>query len=316
VSEFAFRLQSFAKINVSLRILGRRPDGYHEIHTILQTVSLHDDLLFACEPDGQIILSCSEPRIPINENNLVVRAANALRDRFGVKGGASIHLEKRIPAKGGLGGASSNAAMTLFGLTRLWNIDANKSGLIELAARLGADVPFFLTGGCAVATGIGTHVSSLPDVPHKHLLIVTPNATVSTADAYQSFKAPSLTTSGDASILSGSRAEADSEVSDPWRLHNDFEEPIFELEPEIARAKRALIDVGAGGSLLAGSGSSVFGIFDNLQAQQQALKTIKAEVGWRIFPVVTLSRDEYVQALGSCAVPLSRSDTLKSDTGA
>jgi 4-diphosphocytidyl-2-C-methyl-D-erythritol kinase len=307
-------LPSFAKINWSLRILGRRLDGYHEVRTVLQTVSLRDRLHFAAHSDADrpdILLSCDDAEIPLGVDNLIVRAANALRYFCGVKAGAVIHLEKRIPAKGGLGGASSNAAVVLLGLTRLWNLSLSQSALIAIGATLGADVPFFLLGGCALATGIGTDLRAIDDSnageARKYLVIVTPNATVSTAAAYQSLKAPALTSPNDASILSISYAEELSELSHLCDPHNDFEEVIFGSEPEIRRAKEALLEVGASSSLLAGSGSSVFGIFENKQAQERAVNEIQAEIGWRVFPAVMVSRNEYLQELGSCGVALSRS---------
>ena len=302
----AFKLPSFAKINLSLRILGRRADGYHEVRTVLQTVSLADELSFYTRAGEKILLSCNDPEIPLGEDNLIIRAARALRDRFGVRAGATIQLEKHIPTKGGLGGASSNAAMTLLGLARLWSVDISLSDLMEIAATLGADVPFFFLGGRALATGRGTDLKALPDGDRKYLVIISPNATVSTARAYEALKAPALTTLNDDSILFISCAQEISELSHLCAPHNDFEEVIFASEPEIERARNSLLKVGAGGSLLAGSGSSVFGIFDNKQAQERAVDEIQAETGWRVFPAVTVSRHEYLQALGSCRVPLSR----------
>jgi 4-diphosphocytidyl-2-C-methyl-D-erythritol kinase len=316
VSKAAFKLQSFAKINSSLKILGRREDRYHEIRTVLQAVSLHDDLHFTPRDDQEILLSSDDPLIPLDERNLIVRAANALRIRFGVRLGATIHLEKRVPTKAGLGGASSNAAIALLGLSKLWAINPNAKALMEIASGLGADVPFFLVGGCALATGVGTDVKPIRDLPRRQLVIVVPNVAVSTAEAYEALRAPALTTLRDASILSSSHAERDSTNSDPWALHNDFEQVIFEREPEIERAKAALLEVGARGSLLAGSGSSVFGIFESGQAQELAVKRIRAESGWRIIAAVTMSRREYWQSLGSSGVLSSRFDELNSITGA
>jgi 4-diphosphocytidyl-2-C-methyl-D-erythritol kinase len=309
VSTPAFKLPSFAKINWSLRVLGRRADGYHEVRTVLRTVSLHDELHFALRENEEIQLSCDDPRIPTDEHNLIIRAANALLKRSHNRNGATIHLEKRIPEKGGLGGASSNAAVALLGLAHLWRLDISAAELTGIGATLGADVPFFFVGGHALATGIGTELNALPDNPKKHLLVVTPNAMVSTTEAYKSLRAPALTTSVDASILTSSCSATEFRDTDQSELHNDFERVIFEIEPEIGRAKDALLRSGASGALLAGSGSSVFGIFDNQQAQESALREIQAEAGWRIFPVVTVSRYEYVEALSATGVPLLHPST-------
>lgn len=303
----SIKVPAFAKINWSLRILGRRPDGYHEIQTLLQTVSLHDELQFDLRIDDLITIACNDPSIPIDDSNLIIRAAAVLRKRFKVSRGVDIRLEKRIPAKGGLGGASANAAVAMLALARLWDLKMELHELVKIGATLGADVPFFLIGGRALATGTGTDVREIPDDnrANTHLLIVTPRATVATTDAYRALRAPTLTSTSDDSILSSSRADAILRTADHYLLHNDFEGVVFETEPEIERVKKALNDAGARGSLLAGSGSSVFGIFENEYSQGRAAKELRTEIGWRIFPAVTISRQEYLQALGPCGVPLS-----------
>ena len=311
MSTNTFTVPSFAKINWNLRILGKRTDGYHEIQTLLQTVSLHDNLSFTLQEDPEVLLSCNDPHIPTDETNLIHRAAVILRDNFGIKSGAKIELEKLIPLQGGLGGGSSNAAVTLLALAHLWQLPIDASELSKIAASLGADVPFFFYGGCALATGIGTTLSSLPDRPPVPLLIVTPNAKVSTQEAYAELGFTALTTPESDSILAVSRGAGDSQDFDQWRvpgeLANDFEQVIFDIEPEIARAKKALMQAGARAALLAGSGSSVFGIFEGREAQQRALQEIRVESGWRVFSCDTISREEYVRALGVCGTTLLRS---------
>jgi len=325
VNQSSLSLPSFAKINWSLQILGKRPDGYHEVRTLLQTISLHDQLHFELSNNAAISLSCDEPGIPTDNRNLVVRAANALQLRHKIDHGARIRLQKRIPEKAGLGGASSNAAISLLGLTRLWKIKASAPTLLEIAASLGADVPFFLEGGCALATGTGTTVSSLADPAAndvRHLVVITPNASVSTVEAYASLSSPALTTTGTNPILSSSHEGAISRLSQPWPLRdewkrplqdglkNDFESVIFDIEPEIRRTKETLLQAGALGALLAGSGSSVFGIFADREDQQRAISEIKLEAGWRIFPCVTVWRNEYLRALDSLDGSFLRSFNL------
>jgi 4-diphosphocytidyl-2-C-methyl-D-erythritol kinase len=299
-------LPSFAKINLSLHILGKRPDGYHEIQTVLQSVSLHDTLNFATTDEGEISFSCDEDSLDLDANNLVVRAAEALRNQFAVKAGARINLEKRIPVQGGLGGGSSNAAVTLLALARLWKLPASSADLLKLSATLGADVPFFLEGGCAVATGIGTDLTPLPDLPKQHILIIKPRAMVSTSDAYKALKCPALTTLEGNSILAVSRTQAIFSDLEQWplcdHLENDFERVIFDIEPEILRVKEALLRAGARCALLAGSGSSVFGIFEDVDMLNVAADGLKDESGWRVFSCVTLSRAEYLTAMSS-AIP-------------
>jgi 4-diphosphocytidyl-2-C-methyl-D-erythritol kinase len=286
------KLPSFAKINWTLRVAGKRPDGYHEVATVLQTVSLCDELTFEFRDDGEISLTCDDPSIPVDETNLIVRAARALSSNLG----ADIKLAKKIPAKGGLGGGSSNAAITLVALNQLWQLQLGLLDLKEKGSELGADVPFFLVGGTALARGIGVDLTAVSDAPKTHLIVVTPNASVATATAYAALNAPSLTTSDSVSILSSSFTEPFSGDRSQWPLRNDFEGVIFELEPEIKRAKEALLDAGARVALLAGSGSSVFGIFNDKAARDQAFGNLRCEAGWRVFSCHTLSRSEYCQA--------------------
>jgi 4-diphosphocytidyl-2-C-methyl-D-erythritol kinase len=295
------KLPSFAKINWTLRVLGKRGDGYHEIATVLQIISLCDELVFARREDDQIVLTCDDPAIPVDDSNLVVRAARALSSQHG----ADIKLLKRIPARGGLGGGSSNAAVALVTLNRLWRLGLEDKDLRQIGAQVGADVPFFFAGGTAFATGTGTRIGEVGDAPRQYLIVVTPNVAISTATAYAALNAPSLTTSDSVSILSSSFTEPFSGDSSQWPLHNDFEGVIFEIEPEIRRAKLALLDAGARGALLAGSGSSVFGIFTDEGARDQALDKLRCEAGWRVFACHTLSRNEYLQAINR-----------QSDTGA
>jgi 4-diphosphocytidyl-2-C-methyl-D-erythritol kinase len=294
------KFPSFAKINWFLRILGKRPDGYHEVVTVLQTISLRDELTIQLCEDGPIKLTCDDPTIPTDNSNLIIKAAHLLGECSQDWFGANIHLAKRIPAQGGLGGASSNAAVALLAINKLWK------GGEELLdpSDLGADVPFFFHGGRCAATGTGTDLTPLPDGPKQYLIVVTPNALVSTADAYASLNAASLTTSNSASILSSSLADLNSADSRQWPLRNDFERVIFEIEPEIERVKNALLDAGAWGALLAGSGSSVFGVFDSDAVRDRGLENLRCEAGWRVFPCETVSRDEYVRAMNSSGFPL------------
>lgn len=263
---------------------------------MLQTVSLCDELAFDLSEDG-LSLSCDDPFVPVDNSNLVLKAALALPKRKGVR----IKLKKRIPTKAGLGGASSNAAVTLLALNHLWRLGLGERDLRQIGAQLGADVPFFFTGGTAVAKGIGTEINAAIDLPARYLIIVTPNATVATATAYEALNAASLATTESLSILSSSFTEPFYGDSSQWPLHNDFEGVIFEIEPEIRRAKMALLDAGAHGALLAGSGSSVFGIFTDAAARDQALGNLRCEAGWRVFPCHTLTRSEYCQAISTGA---------------
>ncbi len=273
--------------------------------TVLQTISLHDEITFKLKAEwATYTLTCDDPDVPTGNSNLILIAANYLQKCFRDLCGGEIHLKKRIPAQGGLGGGSSNAAITLRVLSTLWQgtpLDIEK---LVNPATLGADVPFFLMGGRCAATGTGTTLTALPDSPKTYLIVITPNAKVATANAYSALNAASLTTSESASILSSSLADRSSADSRQWPLRNDFERVIFEIEPEIGRAKSALLEAGARGALLAGSGSSVFGVFDSEAARDRALEKLRCEAGWKVFSCETISRDEYFRAMNSSGFPL------------
>jgi len=297
-----FTLPSFAKINLILRVLGRRDDGYHEINTVFQSITLHDELTFKALDDERLELVCDAPAdIPSDETNLVHRAAVALRERCGVKRGARVKLEKIIPAGGGLGGGSSNAAVALLGLARLWEINIDRQTLAEIGASLGADVPFFLTGGTALGTGRGIDIHPLADLPLKHFLLVTPKVKVSTAAAYKSLNALALTKAVSPANLTVSRVQAEISGSLHEVLTNDFERVVFQLYPEIERVREALVAAGASSSLLSGSGSSVYGLFDSLEQCARAKAALIVASGWQVFPCTTLSRQAYKEAFGACA---------------
>lgn len=289
-------LPSFAKVNLHLRVLGKREDGYHDIFTVFQTVSLHDTITFE-ESASEIVLECDEPNVPTDIRNLVVKAANRIRDRYQVLKGAYIRIEKRIPMGGGLGGGSSNAAVALIGLTRLWRLNARVQDLEPIAADLGADVPFFLHGGTMIGEGLGTSLNEVAEFEAENMIIVTPDVHVSTAAAYEALRAESLTNAEANRILRVCRSEAESPDFLHSALRNDFETTVFAAFPEIGRAKQKLIDLGARQVLMSGSGSSVFAIFDKEETRQIALKALDNEVNWRKFAVAAVSREEYRGAL-------------------
>jgi 4-diphosphocytidyl-2-C-methyl-D-erythritol kinase len=301
MSRSTLTLPAFAKINLSLHVLGQRPDGYHEIDTILQTISLHDTITLTVTESPEIVLSCDAPSLPAGDGNLVYRAAKALQARFAPGKGVRIRLEKRIPVQAGLGGGSSDAAVTLISLSYLWKVSTQPQDLLEIARRLGADVPFFFRGGTARGVGAGNDLDPLRDLPDQFLLVLKPNASIATANAYKSLKARSLTSDTAKTILSSSERAAISDSFDHEALQNDFEPVVFELEPEIERAKVALMRAGAEAALLAGSGSAVFGIFDSGDAQARAIQVIELEAGWRVFPCRTVGRSLYRSELGEAA---------------
>lgn len=284
---------AFAKVNLNLRIIGKRPDGFHEICTVFQTISLCDFLTF--EESAEFSLVSNSPQMPTDASNIVVRSALFLREQFGGDRGAKIFLDKRIPSPGGLGGGSANAAITLLALNKLWKIGASADQLHDIAVILGADVPFFLHGGTMFGTGLGTDLTEMPDILPQKMLIVTPNVSVPTAQAYKSLNAPPLTEATRLGILQICRAEIGSLLDN---LRNDFEATIFRLEPEIERVKNELLKHGAEAALMSGSGASVFGIFDNEAKRQKASETLRTdEISWQVFECESISRADYRRAL-------------------
>jgi len=286
-----FSLPSFAKINWQLRILGKRDDGFHELFTVFQAVSLHDTIHFAAAE--KLDLTCDDPEVPVDGKNLIIKAADHIRDRFGISSGAAIHLEKLIPSPGGLGGGSSNAAVALIGLTRLWDISVTDADLLEIGAALGSDVPFFLFGGTAMGTGRGEHIEPIIDVSEPYLLIVTPATRVSTHDAFAKLAAPTLTNEVLNRILPVCRKDAEPLDLRYSVLINDFETSVFNTFPEIREVKEALLELGAVNAAMSGSGASVFAIFDKLETRQSAINALDIRSTWRKFAVATVSRSEY-----------------------
>ncbi len=290
-----FSLPSFAKINWILRIKGKRTDGFHELCTVFQTVSLRDRLDFSENED--LVLTCTEKNIPTGENNLIIRAGRSLQEKFAIKTGAKIHLEKRIPAPGGLGGGSSNAAVALIGLARLWKLPVNFDELCEIGQNLGSDVPFFFCGGTAIGMGRGTEILPIDDFDEKYILIVTPEVAVPTAKAFALIDAPRLTNSGSKSILQICRSEAMALNLRQSGLVNDFETAVFKIEPEIKRVKEKFFELEAKHAQMSGSGSSVFAVFESKEKLQTAFNALRVEKRWRKYRVKTVSRESYRQAL-------------------
>jgi 4-diphosphocytidyl-2-C-methyl-D-erythritol kinase len=293
VAASSLRVRSLAKINLALSVLGRRADGYHDIQTIFQTVDLGDELEFRAS--SLIELACKSLPTIRQEDNLVWKAAALLRSVAGEGYGASITLDKTIPAGAGLGGGSSNAAATLLGLRRFWNLDLSDPDLSALAESLGSDVPFFLNGGTALGVGRGDQISPLPDFPSKHLVIIFPGVHVSTAEAYRSLNL-GLTSSLEDHRIQHFIGQGPANAYSLTEIFNDFEASILTAFPPIKEAKKFLQERGATAVLLSGSGSSVFGFFSNEESAFAVARETTRET-WRVFPAKTLSRAEYFKKM-------------------
>ncbi|MGA3039798.1 MAG: 4-(cytidine 5'-diphospho)-2-C-methyl-D-erythritol kinase [Bryobacteraceae bacterium] len=283
------RLRALAKINLDLRVLHARPDGYHEIRTIFQTISLADIVDVEFTPArGTTIQIDGDIDIP---DNLIAKAAVLALDAMRVTARVAFRLRKRIPMGAGLGGGSSDAAAVLLALPVLAGRPLALPRLMELAAALGSDVPFFLLGGAAVALGRGTELYPLPDSPARLGLLVAPAVHVSTAAAYRALT-PRLTTESQQNKIVSFQSRAWGEVGSGSFAGsvNDFETVVFEQFPELARLKRRLVKLGADPAMMTGSGSALFGLFRNRDQVNRAAKSFNDE---SVFPISLVGRARY-----------------------
>ena len=272
------RIRSYAKINLGLEVLGKRPDGFHEIRTLFQGIDLHDTLDIEVLEADEIRLEGDDPSIPWDETNLVYQAARLLRERCGIARGAAIRVEKRIPAGGGLGGGSGNAAMTLRALDALWGCGLSRDELKGLAAALGSDTAYFLEGGLCLGEGRGERLTPLPDLPPLPLVLAFPGFPVPTARIYRSLDERSSRTGASALTSShkDSRINGFLETRKFGRLENELEDTIFSLYPTLLEYKSLFREQGADLSLVTGSGSAVFGLFRDAEAAGRCLEAAKA----------------------------------------
>ncbi|HVQ34440.1 MAG TPA: 4-(cytidine 5'-diphospho)-2-C-methyl-D-erythritol kinase [Candidatus Bathyarchaeia archaeon] len=270
-----------AKVNLGLSVLGRRDDGFHEIATIFQAIDLEDRLEVV--EAASLSLTCDDPSVPADERNLVLHAARELQERFpsARSRGASIALAKAIPAGAGLGGGSSDAAGAILALASLWELDLDASVRGEIASAIGSDVPFFLHGGRALATGRGEVITALPPGPSRPLIVGTPARPLSTAEVYRALAAP-LTPPEPAVTVTRFLVKL-AEGNDFARAENDLERAALTMRPELAAFKGALLDRGAEVALLCGSGSSVFGMFaGSAEAGEAATRLAGAFPDWTL----------------------------------
>jgi len=290
----SLRLPAFAKINLCLHVLGRRPDGYHELRTVFQAISLHDtlELALTCQPGIELTIS-NDPlqQVPPGPENLVFRALEVLRRELRIRSGVRAGLLKQIPVRRGLGGGSSDAAAALVGFLRLTGRKLPTARLLEIAASLGADVPFFLFGGRALGLSRGDEIYPLPDLPRRAVVVVSPHdIAVSTREAYR-WVSRQLTNHGRTPRLWHFCALCWSPQG--AGASNDFEATVFRRHPRLARIKRGLLKRGAAEAALAGSGSAVFGVFRSPARARRAARGFPKE---QVFICATLSRGEYRRA--------------------
>lgn len=266
------RSKAPAKINLLLRVLRKRPDGYHDLASVMQQISIYDELEYSLQQDG-ITLHCPGTALPTNEQNLIYRAAQTIFNHTGYRNGVEIVLNKYIPSAAGLGGGSSDAATTLMTLNDLCSLGLSKTELIKLGAKLGADVPFFIFGRSAFATGIGDKLQTLPDLPQINMVLINPTFPLSTKTVYENLNLALTKKKNNYSIP---RFYALGDVI--RELHNDLEAVSLKMHPELNDLKQMLMEEGALGALMSGSGPTLFGIFADEKSAKEAREAILKKV--------------------------------------
>lgn len=270
------QLKALAKINLGLDVLRRREDGYHEVKMIMQTISLHDDLEIRRIKTPEIQVKTNLYYLPTNENNLVYKAAKLLMDEFGIKEGVAIQLKKRIPVAAGMAGGSTDGAAVLWGMNQMYGLGLSRQELMERGVKLGADVPYCVQRGTALAEGIGERLSVLPSMPKCTILIAKPGISVSTKFVYENLHANDLRPEQhpDVDRMIEAMKEKNLDLLCE-RMGNVLETVTIPAYPVIQEIKEHMMACGAAGAMMSGSGPTVFGIFHSPAQAKAAMKDLK-----------------------------------------
>lgn len=270
------QLKALAKINLGLDVLRRREDGYHEVKMIMQTISLHDDLEIRRIKTPEIQVKTNLYYLPTNENNLVYKAAKLLMDEFGIKEGVAIQLKKRIPVAAGMAGGSTDGAAVLWGMNQMYGLGLSRQELMERGVKLGADVPYCVQRGTALAEGIGERLSVLPSMPKCTILIAKPGISVSTKFVYENLHANDLKPEQhpDVDRMIEAMEEKNLDLLCE-RMGNVLETVTIPAYPVIQEIKEHMMACGAAGAMMSGSGPTVFGIFHSPVQAKAAMKDLK-----------------------------------------
>ena len=270
------KLKALGKINLGLDVLGRRPNGYHDVRMVMQTVYLYDQILLEKTDKEGISLKTNLFYLPVNENNLAYRAAKMLIDEFTIKEGVHISLEKHIPVAEGMAGGSSNAAAVLYGMNRLFQLGLTDQELMERGVKLGADVPYCIMRGTVLAEGIGEELTPLPAMPKCHVLLAKPPISVSTQKVYEKLDAQEVTEHPDIDgILLGLQTGDLKKITSS--MGNVLENVTITEYPQIERIKDVMKEEGALNAMMSGSGPTVFGIYDDKMLARRAAARIREE---------------------------------------
>lgn len=268
-------LKAYGKVNLGLDVVRRRDDGYHEVRMIMQTVGLFDRLELRKTSGDSIRLSANLKFLPLDEQNLVYQAIAAVKQKYSLKGGVEGYLEKRIPIAAGMAGGSSDCAAALRGMNQLFELGLKEEELCEIGAGLGADVPYCVIGGTALAEGIGEKLKKLPPVPDCHILIAKPGISVSTKIVYENLDVPGLSSHPDITGMISAIENQDLKGI-TGRMENVLETVTIPRYPAIDEIKEFLLKQGAENALMSGSGPTVFGIFASEEKAQRALSNLRS----------------------------------------
>ena len=274
-------VEANAKINLTLDILGKRPDGFHEVAMVMQSIGLHDTLTME-KTDGEIALSINVPWLKADEKNLAWRAAELVRQEYGLKGGVRIDLVKRIPIAAGLAGGSADAAAVLKGMNELYNLQMSEARLCELGAKLGSDIPFCLMGGTMLATGRGEVLTRLADMPETWVVLAKPRISVSTAWAYQNYDEQGAEKHPDNEAIKKAIARGNRKAV-AGLLCNVLESVTIKKYDVIADYKQMMLDKGAMASMMSGSGPTVFGLARNREQAEAIANVLRQNTNADVF---------------------------------
>ena len=274
-SNYDISLKALAKINLGLDVVRRREDGYHEVRMIMQTIHLYDRLDIKRTKESGIQIQTNLSFLPVNENNLIYKAAKLLMDEFSITDGVSVKLDKRIPVAAGMAGGSTDAAAMLFGMNRLFSLGLTKRQLMERGVQIGADVPYCIMRGTALAEGIGEELSQLPPMVKCPVLIAKPSISVSTKFVYQNLKLDDTTVHPDIDLLiEDIRAKNLYDIA--AHMGNVLETVTIPNYPVIDEIKKHMLSHGAVGAMMSGSGPTVFGLFDDEDTAKKAYKAMRS----------------------------------------
>ena len=274
-SNYDISLKALAKINLGLDVVRRREDGYHEVRMIMQTIHLYDRLDIKRTKESGIQIQTNLSFLPVNENNLIYKAAKLLMDEFSITDGVSVKLDKRIPVAAGMAGGSTDAAAMLFGMNRLFSLGLTKRQLMERGVQIGADVPYCIMRGTALAEGIGEELSQLPPMVKCPVLIAKPSISVSTKFVYQNLKLDDTTVHPDIDLLIED-IKAKNLYDIAAHMGNVLETVTIPNYPVIDEIKKHMLSNGAVGAMMSGSGPTVFGLFDDEDTAKKAYKAMRS----------------------------------------